>query len=181
MALGSTVFKARISIADVDRGYYADHSLALARHPSETDERMMVRLLAFVLHADERLEFGRGLSSPDEPALQRTALNGELELWIEVGLPEEKALRRALGRAARVVVIAYGGRGVDAWWLKQGGAISRLPRLEVWRIVGEEGAALAELARPGMELQFTRQDGALLVSSVQRVVELTPALIYAAA
>ena len=181
MALGSTVFKARISVADVDRGYYADHALALARHPSETDERMMVRLLAFVLHAAERLEFGPGLSTPDEPALRRTTLSGELELWIEVGLPEEKTLRRAVGRAARVVVFAYGGRGVDIWWQKQGGAISRLPRLEVWRIAGEECAALGGLARPGMELQFTRQDGALLVSSVRGVVEVTPVSLYAAA
>lgn len=181
MALGSTIFKARIAIADIDRGYYADHSFALARHPSETDERMMVRLLAFVLHADDRLEFGKGLSSPDEPALAKRDLTGALELWIEVGLPEEKALRKALGRAARVAVLAYGGRAVDIWWAKQGGAMRQMKKLDVWRLDAESTAELATLARPGMELQFTRQDGVVLVSSAARVVELTPERLHGGA
>ena len=87
MALKSTVFKATLSISDMDRGYYADHSLTIARHPSENDERMMARLLAFVLHAGERLAFGKGLSDPDEPDLVARDLTDAIVQWIEVGTP----------------------------------------------------------------------------------------------
>src|SRR5476651_2124506 len=99
MALKATIFKADLQIADMDRGYYRDHALTLARHPSETDERMMVRLLAFALNADENLAFGKGLSAEDEPALWLRDLTGAIGLWIEVGLPDEKAVRKACGRA----------------------------------------------------------------------------------
>src|SRR5437762_3482931 len=115
MALKATIFKVDLSVADIDRGYYADHSLTIARHPSETDERMMVRVLAFALHAGERLEFGRGLSSEDEPDLVQRDLTGAIECWIEVGLPDEREVRKACGRAREVHVLAY-GRGVDLWW-----------------------------------------------------------------
>jgi uncharacterized protein YaeQ len=111
MALKATIFKAELSVADIDRGVYRDHALTIARHPSETDERMMVRLLAFALHADERLEFGRGLSAEDEPDLSRRDLTGTLEQWIEVGLPDEREVRKACGRAREVFVYAYGGPG----------------------------------------------------------------------
>ena len=76
MALKSTIFKINLNVADMDRGYYADHALTVARHPSETSERMMVRVLAFALHASERLEFGKGISTDDEPALWEHDLNG---------------------------------------------------------------------------------------------------------
>ena len=112
MALKATIFKADLSIADMDRNYYADHALTLARHPSETDERMMVRLAAFALNAHERLAFGGGISTEDEPALWRRDLTGAIEQWIDVGLPEARDLRRACGRASEVIVYAYGGRAV---------------------------------------------------------------------
>src|SRR5512147_3279852 len=106
MALKSTIFKAELQISDMDRNYYGSHSLTIARHPSETDERMMVRLLAFALHANEGLAFGRGLSTDDEPDLWQRDLTGAIRLWIDVGLPDEKLLRRACGRADEVVVYA---------------------------------------------------------------------------
>src|SRR5512140_3190997 len=99
MALGATVYRASLTVSDLDRGVYGQHSLTLARHPSETDERMMVRLLAFALHADEALEFGRGLSAEEEPDLVRRDLTGAIEQWIEVGLPDEKEIRKACGRS----------------------------------------------------------------------------------
>jgi uncharacterized protein YaeQ len=116
MALKSTIFKAELSVADIDRGYYRDHILMIARHPSETDERMMVRLLAFALHADDALTFGRGLSTQDEPDVWRRDLTGAIEQWIDVGLPDEREVRKACGRAREVYVLAYGGRAVDLWW-----------------------------------------------------------------
>src|SRR3982751_4014640 len=118
MATKATVFRAELQVSDMDRHYYATHALTLAQHPSETDERLMVRLLAFALYADERLEFGRGLSSEDEPALWDRARDGEIALWIELGQPDESRVRRACGRARHVVVVNYGGQGSDMWWKK---------------------------------------------------------------
>src|SRR5690348_18273606 len=102
MALNSTIYKVELQISDMDRHYYATHALTLARHPSETEERLMVRLLAFALHADDRLEFGKGLSDEDQPALWRRAYTDEIEQWIELGQPDEARIRKACGRARRV-------------------------------------------------------------------------------
>src|SRR5881392_1299699 len=150
MALKATIFKAELSIADIDRGYYADHSLTVARHPSETDERMMVRLLAFALHAAERLEFGRGLSTEDEPDLWQRDLTGAIERWIDVGLPAESDVRKACGRARDVSVIAYGGRAVALWWDGVRDRLLRQPRLTVHEVPLEASRALAQLARRTM-------------------------------
>lgn len=164
MALKSTIYKANLNISDMDRGYYAEHNLTLALHPSETEERLMVRLLAFMMFADERLEFGRGISADDEPALWLKDYSGDIRLWIEVGQPDERLLRRAAGRADRVVVLAYGGRAMEAWWQKEGGAIGRLQKVEVLALDDEQSAALTQLANRGMELQCTVQDGHLWIT-----------------
>lgn len=159
MALRATVFRADLSIADVDRGYYRDHALTIARHPSETDERLMVRLLAFALHADDRLAFGRGLSADDEPALWRRDLTGAIQLWIDVGLPDEKALRRAAGRADAIRVYAYGGRAVAVWWDRVGRQLAGMDRLAVIEIPHAATEALASRVQRAMRLQCTIEDG----------------------
>jgi uncharacterized protein YaeQ len=174
MALKSTIFKTTLYVSDVDRHYYAEHNLTLARHPSETDERMMVRLLAFALFADERLEFGRGLSTEDEPALWLRDYAGNIELWIEVGLPDERTLRRAAGRAGRVVVFAYGGRAVDVWWSKEGPGLARLDKLKVFALDPGQSAALAEMAERGMDLQCTIQDGHVWLTDGPKTVLIEP-------
>lgn len=174
MALKSTVFKANLNVSDLDRHYYAAHSLTLARHPSETDERMMVRLLAFALFADERLEFGKGLSSTDEPALWLKDYGGEIRLWIEVGLPDERVLRRAAGRADEVVLLAYGGRTVDLWWQKEGAALSRLGNLRVLAVPPDASAGLEALVERGMDLQCTIQDGQIWLTDGAQTVHIEP-------
>ncbi len=174
MALKSTVFKAELQVSDLDRHYYASHALTLARHPSETDERMMVRLLAFALFAHERLEFGRGLSAEDEPALWQKDLTGAIELWIEVGLPGERDLRKACGKAERVVVLSYGGRGADIWWEQSGGKLQRLGNLSVLSLPTEATQALAALADRGMHLQCTIQDGQAWLTDGARTVHINP-------
>lgn len=176
MASNATIFKATLQIADMDRNYYADHVLTIARHPSETDERMMVRLLAFVRHAHDTLAFGRGLSADDEPDLWRRDLTGAVELWIEVGQPDEKRLRKACNRAARVCAINYGGRGADLWWEQNRAALERLDNLMVLNLAYEEGRALAGLARRGMQLQCTVQDGQLWLADGQRAVQIELAM-----
>ncbi|MDP2809741.1 MAG: YaeQ family protein [Rhodocyclaceae bacterium] len=174
MALKSTVFKASLGVADLDRPHYGDYNLTLARHPSETDERMMMRLLAFALFADEHLEFGRGLSAEDEPALWLRDYSGEIRLWIEVGLPDERAIRKAAGRARAVVVLAYGGRTVDLWWAKEGGAMSRLDKLCVLALDAGQSAALTALAQRNMQLQCTIQDGQVWLTDGVQTVPIEP-------
>src|SRR5438552_2592739 len=153
MALKATIFRVELSIANIDRGYYADHSLTIARHPSETDERMMVRVLAFALHAADGLEFGRGLSSEDEPDLVQRDLTGAIERWIEVGLPDEREVRKACGRARRVDVLAYGGRAVDLWWQGARKTLERQAALEVREVSADANQALAKMAGRSMRLQ----------------------------
>ena len=172
MALKATIFKARLSIADVDRSHYGDHAVTIARHPSETDERMLVRLIAFALHADEALAFGRGLSTDDEPDLWRKDLTGAVDLWIEVGLPDEKRVRKACGRAQRVFVYSYGGRGADLWWTQNAAALERLRNLSVIELRYPSSAALAGLANRSMTLQCTVQEGHLWITDGVETVDI---------
>lgn len=165
MALGAMVYKTELSVADITRGYYADHALSLARHPSETEERLMVRLLAFALHADEALKFGRGLSTDDEPDLWQKDATGVIDLWIDVGLPDERSIRKACGRAGRVVVLAYGGRKLDMWWQQNAEPLARHRNLEVLTLSEDESSQLAELAERSMRLSCTVQEGNVWIGS----------------
>ncbi|MDR5815002.1 MULTISPECIES: YaeQ family protein [unclassified Caballeronia] len=173
MALKSTIYKAELQIADMDRHYYGDHSLTIARHPSETDERMMVRIAAFALFASERLEFCKGLSDTDEPDLWQKDLTGQIETWIEVGQPDERRIAKASGRSGRVIVIAYAGRTADIWWQGVKGKIDRLRNVTVWSLEEGVGDALGKLAERTMRLQLMMQDGeASLGSETADAVEL---------
>ncbi len=158
MALKSTIFKAELQISDMGRGYYADHSLTIARHPSETAERMMVRLLAFALHADDALVFGDSIGNDEEPSLWQKDLTGAIRLWIDVGQPDEKRIRRACGRAATVFIYSYGGHGVDVWLNQVRSGLERSRNITVINLPASAPLALARLAQRSMKLQFTIQD-----------------------
>lgn len=174
MALKATIFKATLNIADMDRHYYADHQLTLARHPSENDERMMVRLLAFALNASEQLEFTKGLSTDDEPELWQKSLSNEIELWIELGLPDESRLRKACNRSKQVILYTYGGRGVPIWWDKNKSKLARFNNLTCVNLDPEATEQLAGLAQRAMSLQVTIQDGEVTFSNEHGLVALTP-------
>ena len=180
MASNATIFKAALHIADVDRQYYQDHALTIARHPSETDERMMVRLLAFARHAHEALSFGRGLSTEDEPDLWQRDLTGVIELWIEVGQRDEKAIRQACGRAKQVCLYTYGGRGADQWWKDNGPKLDRLNNLTVMNVPTDGTRALATLAQRTMELHCTIQDGQVLMGDGTNAVQLDLTILKSA-
>ena len=180
MALKATIFKAQIGIADMDRNYYADHALTLARHPSETDERLMLRIAAFVLNAHERLEFGQGLSDEDEPCLWRKTLTGSIESWIEIGLPDAKRVRKACGRAENVTVYAY-GRGADMWWKETAEELARHDNLSVWTLPLDASKALSEIADRNMRLQFTLQEGVIFATDEKLSVQMEPLLLKRAA
>jgi uncharacterized protein YaeQ len=170
MALKATVYKAELSISDLDRNYYQDHALTLARHPSETDERMMVRLIVFAMNASERLEFGRGLSNEEEPALWRKSLSGEIELWIDVGHPDERRLRKASGVAAKVMVYTYGERGSDLWWRQNEAGLARFKNLSVASL---QAPGIDRLVQRTMRLQCTIEGGYVWLSSDEAQCEIS--------
>lgn len=182
MAIKSTIFKANLQIADIDHNYYADHALTLARHPSETDERMMVRLAALALNAHElqdmcggdgTLAFGAGLSDPEDPDAHLTDFTGRKRLWIEVGQPEDKPLAKACSQADAVRVYAY-SHPADIWWKGIENKLSRLDKLQVWRLPFDASQALAAMAERSMQLQATVHDGVLTLSSDKGSVSLEP-------
>ncbi len=182
MALKSTIFKAHLQIADIDHGYYADHALTLARHPSETDERMMVRLVAMARHAHElqdtcngdgTLAFGAGLSDPEDPDVSLTDFTGRKRLWIEVGQPEDKPIAKACSKADAVLLYAFSS-AADIWWRGIEGKLNRLEKLQVWRLPTEAAPALAALAERSMQLQATLQEGEVTLSSTRGSVHIEP-------
>ena len=181
MALRSTIYKAELQISDMDRNYYGDHSLTIARHPSENDERMMVRLLAFALHAHEELVFGDSIGNDEEPSLWQKDLTGAVQVWIDVGQPDEKRMRRACGRAAQVVVLAYGGHGAAVWLDRVRSSVAGTGNLRVLLLPADAPASLAALAQRSMRLQFTIQEGQVWVTDdhVTAHLDLTHAVVLA--
>lgn len=178
VALKSTIYKARLAIADMDRPLYADHALTLARHPSETEERLMMRVLAFALATpadDQRgaLTFTAGLSDADVPALWQQDLTGALVQWVEVGLPDERRIAKACGRAERVIIYAFGPTA-DAWWRQNQPKLARWSNLQAWLVPLEASRALAELAARSMDVQVTVQDGGIWVGDGARSIHLEP-------
>ncbi|MDR6585227.1 hypothetical protein HBH1_02480 [Herbaspirillum sp. BH-1] len=176
MALKSTIFKADLQISDMDRHYYQQHALTIARHPSETDERMMIRVLAFALNASESLAFGKGLSDTDEPDLWQKDLTGAIELWVEVGQPDDRAILKACGRADRVLVYSYSSVS-NIWWNQTGSRVERAKNLKVVNIPAEASQALAALAQRTMQLQCTIQDGQVWLGANEDMVLIEPETI----
>ncbi len=182
MALKSTIFKANLQIADIDNSYYADHALTLARHPSETDERMMIRLVALALQAhklqsvcggDGVLAFGAGLSSPDEPDVSLTDFTGLKRLWIEVGQPEDKPLLKACGKADAVQLYCFSS-AAEIWWKGMENKLSRPQNLSVYRVPAAQSQALIPMAARSMQLQATIQEGVLMLGDGARNVDIEP-------
>lgn len=164
MALKATIYKAELLISDMDRHVYAEHTLTIARHPSETDERMMARVLAYALYAQEGIAFTKGLFDVDEPEVWVRNLVGEITLWIDLGQPDDARIRRACGRAEQVVVLCYGS-GCEVWWKQIAGKLTRFANLSVLQLPAPASQALAALAGRGMRLQCMVQDGEIWINS----------------
>ncbi len=175
MAQNATVYKVHLQLADMDRHHYADYSHTLAQHPSETEERLMMRLLAFMLRADEKLEFTRGLCADDEPDLWLKNYSGEIETWIDVGLPSDKRIRKACNRAQQVVVLVYGSdQAVTPWWQGIRGQLHRFDNLQMLRVPAEQSRQLATLAQRGMHLQCTIEDGQVWLTDSDNTLMVEP-------
>ncbi|CAN5319095.1 YaeQ family protein [soil metagenome] len=180
MALKATIFKAELQIADMDRHYYQDHALTIARHPSETDERMMMRILAFILHASDSLQFGKGLSADDEPDLWQKDLTGAITLWVEVGHPDEKRILKACGRSEKVFIYSYSNTS-HIWWNQISSRIERAKNLTVVNLPSATSLALAKMAQRNMQLQCTIQDGQIWVTANGETVQIDLTMVKGSA
>lgn len=174
MALKSTIYKIQLNVADTDRQVYGDFALTVARHPSETDRRMMLRLLVFALHADEALVFGRGISTDDEPDLWQRDATGRIERWIELGNPDPDRLRKACSRSGRVTLYAYGERATPVWWDRHAAVLSRLDNLAIFTVDDQSASALESLASGTLRLQCTVSEGTAWFSDSDASVAVTP-------
>jgi uncharacterized protein YaeQ len=180
MALKSTIYKVNLQIADIDHNYYADHALTLARHPSETDERMMIRLVALTLQAhklqalcngDGTLAFGAGLSDPDEPDVWLKDFTGAIRFWVEVGQPEDKPIIKACGKADEVHVYCF-NHAASVWWKGIQTKLTRPRNLSVYQVPTEAAKALEALAERSMNLQATIQENVLTLSGEKGSVDV---------
>ncbi len=174
MALSATIFKAELTLCDMNRDHYESYALTLARHPSETDERMMVRLLAYALHANEALHFTKGLCVDEEPDLWQKDLTGEIALWIDVGLPDERRVRKACNRSKRVVLFPYGDRNVDLWWQRNAPHWQRFTNLTVLAVSQEAVTGMAAVVQRHMTLQYTIQDEDIWLNCGEAAIHLSP-------
>lgn len=172
MALKATIYKAVVNVADIDRNHFLDASLTLAQHPSETQERMMLRLLAWIKYADERLQFTRGLSADDEPEIWLRNDHLGIDLWIELGLPDERRIKKACSLAKEVALFTYNSRAAEIWWQQNQGKLSTFEKLSIWYLDDEQLAKLSAFATRTMTLQATVQDGAIWLSDSQNNLEI---------
>jgi len=169
MATKATIYKALLNIANMDRHYYAEHNLTMAKHPSETDLRLMVRLVAFILNADEGLEFTKGISQDDEPDLWKKSLGGDIELWIDLGQPDEKRIKKACGRSEKVIIYTYQEGMATSWWKSIETSLTRFSNLQVIHL--EMEGDIEALAKRAMNLQANISDGELtLIEDEESVV-----------
>ncbi len=174
MAQKATIYKVELSVSDMDRHYYETHKLTVAKHPSETDERLMVRILAFALNAREQLEFTRGISTDDEPDIWQKNLSGELELWVALGLPSEKIVRQSCGKSNEVIIYSYGGRTAEMWWEKIKNSTTRFDNLQVTNFSEKDTSELGKLASRSMKLQVNILEGDVMIGVDDSVVYVTP-------
>jgi uncharacterized protein YaeQ len=177
MAIKATVYKADLQISDMDRNYYQNHALTLAQHPSETVERMMIRLLIFALHAHEDLAFTRGISSNDEPDLWLKLPGDDIDTWIDLGQPDEKRIRKACGRAREVFIYTYDQRSAVVWWKQMNNKLDRFDNLHVIALPGDTGISLAQLAERSMTIQCSIQDNEIWIGDVRNNVHVVPEVL----
>jgi uncharacterized protein YaeQ len=173
MAQKATIYKIELSVSDMDRHCYGTHNLTVAKHPSETDERLILRVLAFALNVRDRLEFSKGISTDDEPDIWQKSRSGELELWVALGLPSEKIIRQSCGRANEVVIYSYGGRAAELWWGKIKNTVTRFDNLRVINFSYQDSKEVEHLLDRSIKMQINIEDGDVMVSVGESVVYMT--------
>ena len=153
VAIKPTIYKARISLSDLERDYYDSISLTVAQHPSETLERMMVRLLAYCINAQEGIELTKGLDEVEEPDLWVRTLDWQTKLWIDVGEPSAERVKKACNRSQAVKVYSFNTKS-DVWWSRGESKFSRL-EASIYRLPRDKIESLAALVQRTMDLSVT--------------------------
>ncbi|TLU64118.1 YaeQ family protein [Thalassotalea litorea] len=171
MAQKSTIYKASMQVSDLNREIYPHFQLTVARHPSETERRFMLRLMAFAHQYHEQLELCKGISADDEPDIWIKNFSDEIELWVELGQLDEKRLKKASNRAHKAVIYCYGSAS-DIWWQKVQHKASQFSNLTVWQVNDEQSTALTQLLQRTMELQFTIDGSQIWVSDENSAIEV---------
>lgn len=179
MALKATIYKAELTVSDMDRNHYGTYPLTIAQHPSESVLRMMVRIALFALYADDQLEFTKGLSTDDEPDLWQRSYSDEIKLWVDIGQPDEKRIRKACHRAEKVHLVGYIGNAFNVWWKQNENKCRQYDNLRVIRLSEDFVSQLESLASRTMRLQATVQDGTLWLGDDTKSIELTPDVLWA--
>lgn len=177
MALKATIFKIDLSISDMDRGYYADHNLTIARHPSETDQRMMLRILAFMFNANERLAFTKGLSDDEQPDIWQKNYHDGIELWIELGQPSEQRIKKGCNQAQAMQIFSYDSGPLRMWWEKEKNALARRKNLKIVTIEEGIGEALAQQVNRQMHIQCTLSEGQAWLTIGSTAIEVNPVML----
>ncbi|MDH5389027.1 MAG: YaeQ family protein [Gammaproteobacteria bacterium] len=153
MAIKPTIFKLKISLSDLNRNYYDTLNITLAQHPSETAERMMVRVLAYCINAQEYLVFAKGMNDIDEPDIWARTLDNQITLWIDVGEPAVERIKKASRVAQALKIYCFNSKS-DVWWDQAKGKISQL-KTSILRFQWAEIQALAMLVQRTMEISVT--------------------------
>lgn len=174
MALTSTIYKCTLHISDMDRHYYHSHEIRLAQHPSETRQRAALRLVAFCLHAHEYLEFGKGISTEDEPDLWQKDYTQTINTWIDLGLPSEKRIRQAASRSQTVIIYAYQSRSAKVWWEKIHAELARFKHLQVFSLSDNEVDNIETILSHNADIQCSIQDGEVWLTSEDNQFHITP-------
>ena len=170
VALKPTIYKFKITLADIDRNHYANLNLTLARHPSETLERMMARVLAFCMNAQEYLSLTKGLSSVEEPDIWAHTLDDRITLWIDIGEPTFDRMKKATRLSPTVKVYSFNLKS-NSWWAKEQEKFKDL-KVSVFQFQWKGIQALAGLVKRTMDLSVTASDGMIYVSSENGACEV---------
>ena len=171
MAIKPTIYKMKISLSDFNRDYYGSLNLTLAKHPSETMERMMVRVLAFCLNAEEELSFTKGLSSIDEPDIWLKTIDGQISCWIEVVEPSVERIKKSTRLADKVKVYCFNSKS-DVWWKQSQDKINLLAAF-VFEFEWESVQRLSRFVTRTMDLSISISEDSLYVVTEQGECELT--------
>ncbi len=176
MAKSATIYKVELQVSDLDRHYYHTHALTVAQHPSETEQRMMVRILAFALNASEYLEFTKGLSTDDVPDLWEKALTGDIQHWIEIGQPSAKRVKKACNQSEKVSIYTFSGHSAEVWRQQNKADFARQPKLNIIDFPIEQLSELTQCVVRTMSLQCTIQDGLIWFGDAQNSIEIAPVI-----
>ena len=170
MAIKPTIYKFNIALSDLNRNYYDSLNLTLALHPSETIERMMVRVMAYCFNANERLVFTKGLSSVEEPDIWALTLDEQISLWIDVGEPAVDRVKKSRRLASRVKVYSFNTK-TDVWWSQGQAKFSQL-NVSIYRFNWEQIQKLASLVTRAMSISVTIIDDSAYIATESGECEL---------